>query len=57
MAEIKIDGNTFEASDQDQTTSVSCVTYNERGVVKSRWSILDLTIQRLVFHESRWSKN
>ena len=41
MAEIKIDENAFEASDQDQTASVSPITYTARDVVKSRRSISD----------------
>ena len=43
MAEIKTDGNTSEVSDQDQTVSVSHVTYNMRDMAKSRQSISDPT--------------
>ena len=41
MAEIKIDENTFEASDQDQMASVSPITYTVRDMVKSRRPISD----------------
>ena len=35
MAEIKTDENVYEASDKDQTVSVSRVNYNVRNVAKS----------------------
>ena len=41
MAEIKTDENASEASDQDQTASVSSITCNARDVVKPRRSIQD----------------
>ena len=43
MAKNKTDGNTFEASDQDQTASVSPVTYNAHDMVKSQGYISDPT--------------
>ena len=43
MVEIKIDENTFEASDEDPTDGVWCVTYNARDVAKSQRSIRDPT--------------
>ena len=33
--EIKTDKNASEASDQDPTKGVSCITYNARDVAKS----------------------
>ena len=43
-AEIKTDENAFEASDQDPTDGVWCVTYSVRDMAKSRGSIKDPTI-------------
>ena len=35
MSEIKTDGNTYEASDQDQTEKVSRIIHNVHDVAKS----------------------
>ena len=43
MVEIQTDENASEASDQDPTDGVWCVTYKARKVGKSWRSIEDLT--------------